>query len=715
MRTRTVAVVSFGFTYLFFLEYLRPLRRVLIPYDLENFHFPLVDYAFQALRHGRFPEWDATIYCGASFAGNIQAGLFYPPMWLVFLANAGHETLSYLSLQAFMFAHVWLGFLLFYVWTRRRGVEQLASALGAGVFAFSGYMLLQLQHQGLVTGCAWLPLGLIGIDEAAEERRWQPLWKLAAASALCFLAGYPPTWFVFGVLMLSYAAARGRVVFGAAAVIAFSLALAAVQAFPAWEANRLKVYEPKYGTGIRDPAFFISYLVPNYYDFDLRMPPLTNAGKEYLYLGAPAFLGLLYLVRRRGWRQITPAAAMLAVSAVLVTNPHNLVGRALAHSALLYQLCRAWYFLAGVTLAVAALAAFGLDALLKRPRRPGPRWLGAAAAVLLAAWAARQLSTWFPLGADFPAGWRAALAPAVTAALFAFGMFVLPGQRGALRTALTAAVLLSVAVDYKIYGTSKRFNASENKTVPCTAQSFPAMADAAYRDIRAHPDYRVAVDLTAPFPGNLRHCGLTTPQGFDPLLPAQYKVLVEQHQKFRTNWEFEPDPANVEALRLFGVRYYITSEAGPNFRQLAGSPNFKLLGEPDRFYKVYELAGAQPPYRMENGSAQLLGWTPERRVFRVRSDAGGRFLFAEQWFPGWSATVDGVRAPIARWNGAFQAVAVAPGEHRIELTFRSLGLRVGAAVSAAALALLVLAVRRGRISRPASAQAVPGACSPAPR
>src|SRR5712692_6708159 len=131
-----IAAVSLVFTYLFFIEYLPPLRRVHIPYDLEGFHYPLMDYAFQSLRHGRVPEWDATIYCGISFVGNIQAGLFYPPNWLLYLANAGRTRLSFMSLQILMIAHVWLGFLLCYLWLRHRRLGQLAAVLGAGGFAY---------------------------------------------------------------------------------------------------------------------------------------------------------------------------------------------------------------------------------------------------------------------------------------------------------------------------------------------------------------------------------------------------------------------------------------------------------------------------------------------------------------------------------------------------------------------------------------------------
>src|SRR5258705_452257 len=172
----------------------------------------------------------------------MPVALFYPPTWLMFAFSWGRSRLTYQGVEDLALAHVWLAFLFCYLWLhRQRGLHALASALGAGVFAFSGYMLLQLQHFGLVAGYAWMPLGFAAID--AGDRR---LWKLAAASALCFLAGYPPMWVVFAICMLAYASGRKRVVLSACALAA-SLLLAAVQLLPAWEAIRLAVPEARYG------------------------------------------------------------------------------------------------------------------------------------------------------------------------------------------------------------------------------------------------------------------------------------------------------------------------------------------------------------------------------------------------------------------------------------------------------------------------------------
>src|SRR5437899_1654883 len=145
---RLIAAVSLAATCLFFVEYLPPFKRVHFAYDIQGFHYPLLNYAFQALREGRFPEWDPTLYCGLSVIGNPQAAVFYPPNWLLFAANLGRERLSFLSLEILVIAHFWLAFLLCYAWLRAKRLAPMACALASGVFAYSGYMVSQVQHVG---------------------------------------------------------------------------------------------------------------------------------------------------------------------------------------------------------------------------------------------------------------------------------------------------------------------------------------------------------------------------------------------------------------------------------------------------------------------------------------------------------------------------------------------------------------------------------------
>ncbi len=693
-RVPIVAAVSLIFTYLFFLEYLPPVSRVHIPYDLEGYHYPLADYGFQALKEGRFPQWDAAIYSGQTFVGNIQAALFYPPMWLLFAVNWGRDHVTYQSLEGWVLAHVWLALLLCYMWLlRARGVSALASTLGAGVFAFGGYLLLHLQHLGQAAAFAWFPLGVWGIDQAIDDRNWRKLWKLAAASTLIFLAGYPPLWFVFALSMGTYVVFRNwRWTPAVVVVLLFSICLSAVQFLPSWEARGLKIPEQKYGSGIKEPIYFVSYIVPNYFNFGMSVPAETNLRKEYLYLGAPGIAGLLLLRRRRTLKQALPFAAVLVVSLIVLINPVDLVWNVVKDSVLLSDLCRSWNFLAGIAFAVAPLAAIGLDDFLRRPASQNRDWPAFVAIALLFAWTVWELRHFF--AADSAYGWAAAIPPAVMLAIFVLALFALRSSTGRIRTILVTALLLGVAIDYKVFGTSKRFNAATGAgDLRFTRDSFPSIEAPVYRELQEHREYRVLLDLTGPFPTVMRHAGLLTPQGFDPFFSRQYRELLGDVH-YRTAWEFDVAPDQTALLQLLGVRYLITSEIGPLYPAVSASPNFRLMDSRKEFYRVFEYRDARPPYGLENDPAatRQVAWTPERRQFDVHSAGGGRFVLAEQLFPGWKAEVDGKPVAIARWRSAFQAIYAPPGDHQVRFQFDSPGFRKGRWISLVSLALLLCCI-----------------------
>src|SRR6266542_4137411 len=132
-----------------------------------------------------------------------------------------------------------------------------------------------------------------------------------------------------------------------------------------------------------------------------------------------------------------------------------------------------------------------------------------------------------------------------------------------------------------------------------TSTTFPGLNTGIYASLRQHPEYRLALDVTALFPHHLRHNGLSTQQGFDPLLPVQYKVLVERIAHFRTNREFDVIPEDEAALRLLGVRYFISSEQGPLYSRLSSSPHFRRVQPDDSYHKVFEYVDARPAFGWE--------------------------------------------------------------------------------------------------------------------
>ena len=99
--------VALVFTYLLFCDYLPPFRRVHLWSDISGYHLPLQAYAHDALKEGRIPLWDSTIYCGISFIGNVQAALLYPPNWLLYAATWRLLRLPFQALQIFTFLSIY--------------------------------------------------------------------------------------------------------------------------------------------------------------------------------------------------------------------------------------------------------------------------------------------------------------------------------------------------------------------------------------------------------------------------------------------------------------------------------------------------------------------------------------------------------------------------------------------------------------------------------
>ncbi|MCI0477630.1 MAG: YfhO family protein, partial [Anaerolineales bacterium] len=90
----------------------------------------------------------------------------------------------------------------------------------------------------------------------------------------------------------------------------------------------------------------------------------------------------------------------------------------------------------------------------------------------------------------------------------------------------------------------------------------------------------------------------------------------------------------------------------------------------------------------DDESVKIVSYKPERVVVAARASADAYLVFADTWYPGWIARVDGVEVPLHRADLIFRAVRLAPGDHQIEFEYRPTWLYVGAAISA--LALLIV-------------------------
>jgi hypothetical protein len=98
------------------------------------------------------------------------------------------------------------------------------------------------------------------------------------------------------------------------------------------------------------------------------------------------------------------------------------------------------------------------------------------------------------------------------------------------------------------------------------------------------------------------------------------------------------------------------------------------------------------------GTAEFVADEPEHVVVRVRASAPGFLFLADEYFPGWTATVNGEPHAIVRANHTFRVVEVPAGESEVVFRYRPLSLGIGAAISVAAILLFVWLWRRAPVS-----------------
>ncbi|MBL8220310.1 MAG: hypothetical protein JNL62_13845 [Bryobacterales bacterium] len=393
-----------------------------------------------------------------------------------------------------------------------------------------------------------------------------------------------------------------------------------------------------------------------------------------------------WLLATRRWRPALPGIAILALAVWMMRNPFGVTSALLDVLPRFNESVRNWNFLAGLALGSVLLVRAAMEDMLARPAKAAWTSVSMGACVLWCGW---LWAVWKPGGRDFGVLWMSAAEVAVTLAIFAALLRAAPSGKAL----VSAAIVLLVFTELKVYGTNRRFSAAADDIDRFFAADArtggPGMIgvdDAVYAEFRKNRHYRIAL-LDSLVHDDMRHYLLATPQGLDPMLPDQYRREVERFVPFHSDREFWPDPFREESLRQLGVRYVLTPQSHAVYARLKADARFRLMEPSTSFFHTFEYLGARAIFEVERGTGRPLVWSAEERQIEVEGEGGG-FVLKEQFAPGWRATVDGRPVPVERESLAFQRIAVPAGKHLVAFRYSSPALPWGAAVSLGGLAML---------------------------
>ena len=702
------------------------LRRQALSFrDQGDFFYPLKLYTAGRLRAWELPLWNRLSAAGEPWLANLQSGVFYPPTLLFLLPSAGLAGALYLAVHFVIGA--WGAWKL----AKTEGASDSAAMLAAGLFSACGFTASLSAYWNHFGAWAYLP-GIAALARCGLTTRRERL-GLAALVGLQAMAGSPE-------------------VSAASLCLAFLLAITFREEAPeGWAATSRKISVGRVLVAGGVGLLLASWALVPFAELlarSGRSAPLPSLERDY---GAVGLRGLASLagLSDAGWDTaylssllIGPAALFCAAAAYRdrARRKYVLWLFVLAAAALLLSLewvpgpwlraipplDRVRYpvkAFGGAVLALCALAAIGADALRFQPPAGRERLpLVLLGAVLLGSLALSPL----PLPVRALAG----------ASLLAFLLLLLPGRsasrgRGILQGAGALAMLASLLLAGR--GLFQFVDEREIGREPDSIRPLSRVAGRVLtpppRDV--YPWVLGGLKFSAATLGREREAlmGYTNLLFGIPAVRTGAAVPTREASRMAATIDSAEDP--VRSAGAAGARVLWTpfrparlpSRKRGDFYEAPLAPFLPRLSfvaehrvEPDA-EKAWQAAAEgrvdfarevlldREPFRSRTppGRRFLIARIAEDRNERVAVDAtsgtAGLLVLADLSFPGWSAEMDGHPAPILLANGAFRAVAMPAGTHRVVFRYRPVSFYAGAAVSAAAWIALAALALSGRAAR----------------
>ena len=143
--------------------------------------------------------------------------------------------------------------------------------------------------------------------------------------------------------------------------------------------------------------------------------------------------------------------------------------------------------------------------------------------------------------------------------------------------------------------------------------------------------------------------------------------------------------ANGNAWFVSKVQY--VDDADAEIAALHGLATKKVAVVDKKFQEVLGTEALQPD---STAKVTLTEYEANRLAYEVNSQKGGVVIFSEIYYPGWTCTIDGQDAQIARADYVLRAIRIPAGKHTVVMTFDPQTVHLTEAIAYGALAILAL-------------------------
>ena len=704
--------------------------RTPLLHDVATQMFPWQKAFRVAVENGDFPLWNPFILAGEPLLAVQQPGALHPATWLSLLLPLPQAWSFQMTLRIF------IALLAAYLFFRELGCGEAPALLGAAGWGLSDFLIFWL---GFPVGNSVrpFPLLLLGLHRLANDPNRRAMGVTTCALVLIVTAGHPETvlfavagagaYFLFQLLPADRAR-RHRAILLSAASGAVALGLTAVQLLPLAEAipqtqehavRRDYFAQARKGAPLIESARRgLTIPVPFAYGESGRSYVWKDFGIPAVYAGSILFplawTGLFFRNRQR-WIFLLLGAlgAALWMRLALITD---------ALAALpLFEIAILEYFVFLAVFALSALAAFGAERLRHGEGLPGfLTGTGLAAVAILAVFLFRADGM---EALAMPGSFRTMrilweIGPLAVAALLVLGALRLR------RAGWTAPILLGILL---VSRTVEAAGVNPTYPEPAFYPPLPVL-----EPIPRGEPYRFVGLRYVMVPNASALYELEDVRGYEAMTQRAFYETYPLWCVAQPVWYNRVDDLERPFLSFLGVRYALVPEGyepPSGWTKLSRGRGADLLEnvdalprafapsliryEPDGARRIealgkildfrkYGVVGSPPPTAsdewIENSPARVdvVSYRRQSMTFEIEAERDAIVGTSITSWSGWKARLDGGVIHPLSYNHAFLAFRVPAGRHRLELRYRSNAFVIGALISLATLAaLLIGAFRRG--------------------
>jgi hypothetical protein len=700
----------------------------LVAYDFYGQFYPFMVHAWRSLSSGGGLLWNPYQDCGQPFFGNSQTGLLYP-VNVVFAVLPREPAVIVSVIINLAIAGVGM-----FQLCREMRIGRVASLCGALAFQLGwATSMLASWSPTHIAPFAWLPVAMWRTERLLRAPSLRAGLWLALVLAIQLLPGFPQTVFftyqvialrVLWTLLTRQTRDRRAVLPALALGLVAPLLLDAVQLLPSMEVARESVRQGPVSDA-RLGAIFSWSLA-----WQTLAAQIAEPGNALILL--IALVGVAAARRLKRGSDAAFYALTAALYFVLSLGPGTIVYALYARLPLGSTFRGPARLLWVTNFAVAVLVALGSEALLALDRSARTRLRVAAA--LLAGTVLLYLvsaSTLRPIDLVVIAGLLAWVALPLPPAVWRFAPLALVALIACTTLVLGRAPVMGLRSG-DVYG--RHADVFDFVRARLTPQDRVLI-------VGGQP----ALDLMAK---SSTLFALPNIHDYDPQASLRYAefytyLRTARHMRDFEDWYWIFDkllPASLQRplFDLTGARYLIVAPPLDATQRAFGNAALRLLLERDGV-RVYENDQAMPRARYVprvgvrndgevlpaladrsldlrreaivsaddrarlsgpggdgTGTVEFVSDDPERIVLRVQATAPGFVLLADEYFPGWTATVNGEPRAIVRANHAFRLVEVPAGTSEVVFVYRPRSVLIGGVITLLAVIGCVVLWRRGR-------------------